>query len=139
MMWTRQSEICRSDYVTRMLDQAAAFRGYPKAVRTDQGPEFTSRAFMAWCQTQRVQHILNQAGKPTQNAYIESFNGKLRDECLNEHWFDSLAQAREILAAWRTDYNEVRPHSSCRRMPPARYAALHRQHAGDAALQTIKE
>jgi putative transposase len=121
------------EYVTRILDRAATFRGYPQAVRTDQGPEFTCRAFLAWAQARGVRHILNQAGKPTQNAYIESFNGKLRDECLNEHWFETLGQAREALAAWRQDFNEVRPHSSCGRMPPARFAALHRRHAGDAA------
>lgn len=127
-------------YVTRVLDRAAMFRGYPTVVRTDQGPEFTCRAFMAWAQARGVRHILNQAGKPTQNAYIESFNGKLRDECLNEHWFETLSQAREALATWRKDFNEVRPHSSCQRMPPARFAALHRQHAGDAALSpTTKE
>ncbi len=62
-----------------------------------------------------------------QNGYIESFNGKFRDECLNEHWFETLSQARAAIAAWRKDYNEVRPHSSCRRMPPAKYAALHWQ------------
>ena len=68
-----------------------------------------------------------------QNGYIESFNGKFRDECLNEHWFETLAQARSTIAAWRQDYNEVRPHSSCQRMPPARFAAMHRQHAGGAS------
>ena len=115
------------EYVVRVLDQVARFRGYPQAVRTDQGPEFTSRAFMAWAQAKGVRHILNQPGKPTQNAYIESFNGKFRDECLNEHWFLSLKQARVEIARWRTDYNEVRPHSSCGRMPPAKFAAQHRQ------------
>ena len=82
--------------------------GYPKAVRTDQGPEFTSRAFLAWALARGVRHILNQPGKPTQNAYIESFNGKFRDECLNEHWFETLAQARHEIAVWRVDFNEVR-------------------------------
>ena len=77
-------------YVVRVLDQVAGFRGYPQAVRTDQWPEFTSRAFMAWLQAMGVRHNLNQPGKPAQNAYIESFNGKFRDECLNEHWFQSL-------------------------------------------------
>ena len=125
-------------YVTRLLDQAALFRGYPKAVRTDNGPEFTSRAFMGWAQAHGIQHLLIQPGKPMQNGYIESFNGKFRDECLNEHWFETLAQARAAIAAWRKDYNEVRPHSSCRRMPPAKYAALHRQQAGDA-MQTNSE
>ena len=120
-------------YVTRLLDQAAVFRGYPAAVRTDNGPEFTSRAFISWAQSHGIRHILIEPGRPMQNGYIESFNGKFRDECLNEHWFETLAQARGTIAAWRQDYNEVRPHSSCRRMPPARFAAMHRQHAGGAS------
>ena len=119
-------------YVTRLLDQAATFRGYPRAVRTDNGPEFTSRAFMGWAQAHGIRHLLIEPGRPMQNGYIESFNGKFRDECLNEHWFETLPQARAVIAVWRKDYNEVRPHSSCRRMPPAKFAALHRQHAADA-------
>jgi len=67
-----------------------------------------------------------------QNGYIESFNGKFRDECLNEQWFETLQQARSAITLWRQDYNEARPHSSCERMPPAKFAALHRQRAGDA-------
>ncbi|WP_019577336.1 integrase core domain-containing protein, partial [Curvibacter lanceolatus] len=70
-----------------------------------------------------------------QNGYIESFNGKFRDEHLNESWFETLHQARTSVAIWRTDYNEVRPHSSLGRIPPARFAELHRQRAGDAAQQ----
>ena len=120
-------------YVTRLLDQAAVFRGYPAAIRTDNGPEFTSRAFIGWAQSHGIRHILIEPGRPMQNGYIESFNGKFRDECLNEHWFETLAQARSTIAAWRQDYNEVRPHSSCQRMPPARFAAMHRQHAGGAS------
>ena len=77
-------------YVTRLLDQAAIFRGYPIAVRTDNGPEFTSRAFLAWTTLHGIRHILIQPGRPMQNGYIESFNGKFRDECLNEQWFQSL-------------------------------------------------
>ena len=118
-------------YVTRLLDQAAVFRGYPNAVRTDNGPEFTSRAFMAWAQSHGIRHILIEPGRPMQNGYIESFNGKFRDECLNEHWFETLLQARAAITAWRKDYNEVRPHSSCKRMPPARFAALHRQRSAE--------
>ena len=124
--------------VTRLLDRAALFRGHPGAVRTDNGPEFTSRAFMAWTQTHGIRHILIQPGRPMQNGYIESFNGKFRDECLNEQWFETLPQARNVIAVWRQDYNEVRPHSSCRRMPPAKFAALHRQRATDAVLPTIE-
>ena len=123
-------------YVTRLLDQAAVFRGYPLAVRTDNGPEFTSRAFMGWAQAHGIRHILIEPGRPMQNGYIESFNGKFRDECLNEQWFETLQQARSAIRLWRQDYNEVRPHSSCQRMPPAKFAELHRQRAGDAARPT---
>ena len=119
--------------VTRLLDRAAVFRGYPSAVRTDNGPEFTSRAFIAWAQSHGVRHILIQPGKPMQNGYIESFNGKFRDECLNEHWFQTLRQARTVIATWRQDYNEVRPHGSIGRIPPAEFAEQHRRLAGDAA------
>jgi putative transposase len=113
-------------YVIRVLDQAACFRGYPRAVRTDNGPEFTSRVFLAWTKKHKIKHLLIEPGRPMQNGYIESFNGKFRDECLNEQWFTSLAQARVQIAEWRRDYNEVRPHSSCGRIPPARFAANHR-------------
>ncbi|WP_373423322.1 IS3 family transposase [Variovorax paradoxus] len=123
-------------YVTRLLDQAAVFRGYPLAVRTDNGPEFTSRAFMGWAQAHGIRHILIEPGRPMQNGYIESFNGKFRDECLNEQWFETLQQARSAITLWRQDYNEVRPHSSCQRMPPSKFAELHRQRAGDAARST---
>ena len=124
------------EYVTRMLDRVGRFRGYPRAIRTDQGPEFTSRAFMAWAAARGVKHLLNDAGKPTQNAYIESFNGKFRDECLNEQWFQTLHQARTEIGRWRQDYNEQRPHSAIGRIPPAEFAALHRRHAGDARPST---
>jgi len=119
-------------YVTRLLDRAATFRGYPKEVRTDNGPEFTCRAFLTWTQKHGIKHILIEPGSPTQNAYIESFNGTFRDECLDENWFESLEQARGIIANWRTEYNEIRPHSSCGRMPPATFAALNRQLTGDS-------
>jgi len=87
---------------------------------------------LAWTHGRGVRHLLNDAGKPTQNAYVESFNGKFRDKCLNEQWFETLAQARQEIARWRRDYNEVRPHSSIGRIPPTQFAALHRQRAGGA-------
>lgn len=74
-----------------------------------------------------MSHLLIEPGKPMQNGYIESFNGKFRDECLNEDWFQSLQQARDAIAEWRRDYNEVRPHSSIGRIPPARFAERHRR------------
>jgi putative transposase len=126
-------------YVTRILDQAAIFRGYPDAVRTDNGPEFTSRAFMAWARKHGIRHILIEPGRPMQNGYIESFNGKFRDECLNEHWFETLPQARNTIADWRQDYNEVRPHSSCKRLPPAKFATLHRQQKNELNEQQHNE
>ena len=126
-------------YVTRVLNQAALFRGYPAAVRTDNGPEFTSRAFMACPLKHGIRHILIEPGRPMQNGYIESFNGKFRDECLNEHWFETLPQARAIITDWRQDYNEIRPHSSCQRMPPAQFAALHRQQKIEANKQQSNE
>jgi putative transposase len=78
-------------YVTRVLEQAAIFRGFPKAIRADDGPEFTSRVYMGWMHAKGIEHLLIQPGKPTQNAYIEPFNGKFRDEYLNEQWFGTLA------------------------------------------------
>jgi putative transposase len=106
-------------YVTSLLDRATSFTGFPKMIRTDNGPEFTSGALMAWVQAHGITHHLIQPGKPTQNAYVESFNGKFRDECLNEHWFESLQQGRATISDWRKDYIEVRPHGSCGRILPA--------------------
>ena len=112
-------------YVARRLSEIGRFRGLPLTNRTDQGPEFTGNALDQWAVQHGVQIRLIQPGKPIQNAFIESFNGKFRDECLNEHWFKSLAHAREIINTWRKDYNEVRPHSSLR-MTPSEFAAKHR-------------
>ena len=119
------------DDVAELLDRVSQFRGYPEAVRTDQGPEFTCRAFDQWAYEHGVAPLLIQPGKPTQNADIESFNGKLRDECLNEHWFRNLAHAKKVIAAWRRDYNEQRPHSSLNYLTPAEFAVNQRQHSID--------
>jgi len=112
-------------YVARRLSEIGRFRGLPLTIRTDQGPEFTGNALDQWVSQHGVEIRLIQAGKPTQNAFIESFNGKFRDECLNEHWFKSLAHVREAINAWRQDYNEARPHSSLG-MTPSEFAARHR-------------
>lgn len=123
-------------YITRMLDQVACFRDYPAAVRTDNGPEFTSRAFMCWALARGIRHILIQPGRPMQNGYVESFNGRFRDECLNEHYFESLVEARQVIAAWRDDYNQVRPHGSIGRIPPAVFAARHRQQQSNTSANS---
>ena len=108
--------------------------GLPIGGEDRNGPEFTSRAFVVWAQSHGIRHIRIEPGRPMQSGYIESFNGKFRDERLNEHWFETLQQARSAITAWRQDYcNEVRPHSSLGRIPPAQFAEQHCQRAGDAA------
>ena len=108
--------------VTRILDIIALFRGYPTTIRTDQGPEFTCRALDQWAFEHSVELRLIQPGKPTQNGFIESFNGRFRDECLNEHWFSDILHARKTINDWRQDYNECRPHSSLDYQTPAEFA-----------------
>lgn len=119
--------------VVRVLEQAVRFRRLPKAIRTDQGPEFTGRALQGWADERGVQLKLIQAGKPTQNAYVESFNARFRDECLNEHVFRNLAHARAVIAQWRTDYNERRPHSTLGYLTPREFAARCRARTPDSA------
>ena len=114
--------------VADALDAICRFRGYPATIRTDQGPEFTGRALDRWAHANGVTLALTQPGKPTQNAYVESFNGKFRDECLNEQWFTSLDHAKAVIATWQRDYNEVRPHSSLGKRTPAEFAATLREH-----------
>jgi putative transposase len=107
--------------VIRLLDQLARDRGLPEAIVMDNGPEFTSKAMFLWSQRTRVQLRFIQPGKPIQNAFVESFNGKLRDACLNEHWFVDLADARRNIEVWRTHYNRVRPHSSLGFLSPEQF------------------
>lgn len=110
--------------VARELDRVAFERGeYPEVITVDNGPEFTGRVLDAWAYAHHVQLRFIDPGKPVQNAYIESFNGRLRDECLNEHWFGTLGAVRSIVAAWRQDYNSVRPHSSLSNLTPDEFAA----------------
>ena len=108
--------------VARVLDRLAAERGVPEHITVDNGPEFAGRVLDAWAYAHQVQLHFIEPGKPVQNAYIESFNGRLRDECLNEHWFTSLPAARSIVEAWRGDYNTVRPHSALRYRTPEEFA-----------------
>lgn len=121
--------------VARVLEQVATVRGYPRSLTTDNGPEFIGRALDAWAYQHNVRLDFIQPGKPTQNAFVESFNGKFRDECLNQHWFVSLRHARAQIAAWRDDYNNVRPHSSLADLTPAEYA----QSLTTNRLSTVQE
>lgn len=108
--------------VARVLDRLGAQRGLPKTITVDNGPEFAGRALDAWAYQHQVQLHFIQPRKPAQNAYIESAGGKLRDECLNEHWFGSLYNARAIVEGWRQDYNGVRPHSALGNLTPDQFA-----------------
>lgn len=98
--------------VVRVLEQVSRIRGKPKTIVVDNGPEFAGKALDAWAYENGVGLHFIAPGKPVQNAYIESFNGKFRDECLNEHWFSSIDEVGAVVEAWRQDYNTVRPHSS---------------------------
>ncbi len=109
--------------VCRALDRLVAERGHPKRILTDNGPEFTSRALDRWAYEHCVELQFIQPGKPVQNAFVESFNGTMRNECLNEHWFLDLQDAKELIEAWRIDYNTERPHSSLGGKTPREFAA----------------
>jgi putative transposase len=118
-----------SQRVTRALDSVIFERGRPESIRMDNGSELTSRHFLAWGVERRIALNYIQPGKPVQNAFAESFNGKLRDECLNTSWFRNLWDARERIALWRDDYNNNRPHSSLGYQTPNQFAeAFNRGH-----------
>ena len=110
-----------SEQVIRILEQIREVRGLPRAFLMDNDSRFTSLRFLRWSREVGVELHFIQPGKPAQNAFAESFNGRLRDECLNENWFTSLAEAREVIEDWRVDYNTRRPHRSLGRIPPAEY------------------
>lgn len=110
--------------VVRVLEQIIAERGRPQRIRSDNGPEFTSRAFLAWAMEQQIELVHIRPGKPIENAHVESFNGRLREECLNVSWFRNLFDARRQVEAWRDHYNCVRPHSALDYLAPEQFAAL---------------
>jgi putative transposase len=110
--------------VARLLSGVLAECAQPAMIVTDNGPEFISKALDQWAHERRITQPFNRPGKPIENAYIESFNGRVRDECLNLHWFQTLAQARLVLVAWHQDDNEVRPHSSLDNPSPRVFACL---------------
>ncbi len=107
--------------VARELDAVIAARGKPAMIVSDNGTEFTSQAILRWSQEVEIEWHYIAPGKPMQNGFIESFNGRLRDECLNENLFSSLAEAREILGKWKEDYNHIRPHSALGNIAPAEF------------------
>jgi putative transposase len=108
--------------VVRVLERLCEEHGMPERIMMDNGPEFTGKALDEWAYTQKVGLEFIRPGKPMENGYVESFNGKFRDECLNSHWFVSLQDARRIIEEWRCDYNEQRPHSSLGQLTPSDFA-----------------
>jgi putative transposase len=109
--------------VVRELDRLCSLRGRPAMIVSDNGTELTSHAVLKWVEETGIEWHYIAPGKPVQNAFVESFNGRLRDECLNEHVFRSLLEARRIVEAWRIDYNTVRPHSSLGGLTPSLFAS----------------
>ena len=122
-----------SRQVTRVLERVMEARGIPGAIRCDNGPEFTSLYFTEWCKDRSVTVHYIQPGKPVQNGYVESFNGRFRDECLNASWFVNLADARQKIEAWRKEYNEERPHSSLAYRTPHEFAKVCSEHTSRMA------
>jgi len=113
----------KGEQVVEVMDRIASIRGAPRTIRVDNGPEFTSKALDRWAYENGVTLDFSRPGKPTDNAFVESFNGRFRDECLNTHWFLSLADARSRIDTWRRDYNECRPHTSLGWLTPAEFAS----------------
>jgi putative transposase len=122
-VWLEVADHLPAEVVTAALDAAIAHRRKPAVLTLDNGTEFTSRHFDAWAHQEGIQLDFIAPGRPVQNTYIESFNGRLRDECLNQHWFRSLTEARDAIVAWREEYNKTRPHSSLDDVPPEVFAA----------------
>ncbi len=112
-----------SGRVTRVLDRLIEERGRPEGVRSDNGPEFTSRRMLGWAEERKIELVHIQPGRPMQNGHVESFHGRLRDECLNTSWFRTLGDVREKLADWQQEYNHERPHSSLDYRTPAEFRA----------------
>jgi len=120
--WLEVDTSFASRRVTRELEKVMAERGAPVAIRCDNGPEFTARHFLAWCLEKKIELVHIEPGKPVQNAFVESFHGRLREECLNASWFGNLFEARVKIAAWAKEYNEERPHSSLGYLTPREFA-----------------
>ncbi len=123
--------------VTRVLDRVVKERGRPEVIVSDNGPEFTGRAMDRWASTKAIRLHFIQPGRPTQNAFIESFNSTFRRECLSAQWFGSLLLARSDIETWRREYNERRPHSSVGRIPPAIFAGRLARSQSPSAPSTV--
>jgi putative transposase len=137
--WSRESVLLEANLaltgqsVVDALEAVAAHRPLPKAITVDHGTEFTSKALDEWAYRRGVELAFIRPGKPVENAFIESFNGRLRDECLNVHSFLSIAHAQALIADWQRDYNNHRPHGALGRLTPSEYAKQRQTHSPEAA------
>ena len=122
-LWIETDTSLSGDRVTRVLSNCVDRYGKPQAILTDNGPEFTGSTMEQWTYQNDITHQFIQPGKPSQNAYVESFNGRVRDECLNDHWFLGLWDAQEKIEQWRVDYNTLRPHGSLNQLSPHQFIA----------------
>ena len=111
-----------SGRVIRVLERLIEERGRPESLRSDNGPEFTSRRMLGWAEERKINLVHIQPGRPTQNGHVESFHGRLRDECLNATWFRTLSHVRQVLEQWRHEYNCERPHSSLEYRTPREFS-----------------
>jgi len=140
--WSRESPALEVDIsltgerVTRVLEQLCSVRGAPVVIQSDNGPEFTSQAMDQWAYAHGVRLQFIEPGEPIRNAFIESFNSRLREECLNEHVFVSLDDARRKIEQWRIHYNRERPHSSLGYLPPEEFVGLARQLRSEPTART---
>jgi putative transposase len=140
--WSRESVLVEAGFrlsgerVAKALSRVSGVRSLPRSITVDHGTEFTSRALDQWAWENRVQLDFTRPGKPTDNGLCESFNGRLRDECLNVNEFETIEQAREKIEAWRADYNERRPHGALGHLTPSEFAQSgQKQHLQAANLQ----
>jgi len=137
--WSRESVLMEADAaltgqsVVDALEALSAHRPLPKAITVDHGTEFTSKALDEWAYRRGVQLDFIRPGKPVENAFIESFNGRLRDECLNVYSFVSIAHAQELIEGWRCDYNDRRPHGALGHLTPSEYATQGQTSGAEAA------
>lgn len=137
--WSRESVLLETEFrlsgerVAQALSRAARVRPLPRSITVDHGTEFTSKALDQWAWENGVQLDFTRPGKPTDNGLCESFNGRLRDECLNVNEFETINEARHKIEAWRADYNEQRPHGALGHLTPSEYAKSGQQCAPEAA------
>lgn len=123
--------------VVEVLEQVAKRDGKPRVIKCDNGPEFISRAVDEWAYRRGVKLDFSRPGKPTDNAYIESFNGRFRQECLDQHWFSSIEEARQRIKEWRKDYNQQRPHSALGNQTPGAFKKNWQRNRGPNEVEIL--